>query len=236
MRKVVARIADEDSVMEIQPQYARQVTAALARIDGFSVGVIANNTMYGAGALTPECCHKIIRMLTICDSFNLPVVFLVDVPGFMVGTKVEHNRMLHWGMRMMQAMQMASTPTLTVCLRKAFGLAWQAMNGSQMPSHGIYSWPGAEIGFMDPGVGVNVAYGAKLAAIEDETEREAERQRLVVEVGETTSPYDVAGTMRIDEIIDPAETRLILAEDLNRLANRRVPPPEQRPLAWWPTC
>jgi acetyl-CoA carboxylase carboxyltransferase component len=236
MRKVVARIADEDSVMEIQPQYARQVTAALARIDGFSVGVIANNTMYGAGALTPECCHKIIRMLTICDSFNLPVVFLVDVPGFMVGTKVEHNRMLHWGMRMMQAMQMASTPTLTVCLRKAFGLAWQAMNGSQMPSHGIYSWPGAEIGFMDPGVGVNVAYGAKLAAIEHETEREAERQRLVVEVGETTSPYDVAGTMRIDEIIDPAETRLILAEDLNRLANRRVPPPEQRPLAWWPTC
>ena len=89
---------------------------------------------------------------------------------------------------------------------------------------------------MDPGVGVNVAYGARLAAIEDETEREAERQRLVVEVGETTSPYDVAGTMRIDEIIDPAETRLILAEDLNRLANRRVPPPEQRPLAWWPTC
>ncbi len=236
MRKVVARIADEDSVMEIQPQYARQVTASLARIDGFSVGVIANNTMYGAGALTPECCHKIIRMLTICDSFNLPVVFLVDVPGFMVGTKVEHNRMLHWGMRMMQAMQMASTPTLTVCLRKAFGLAWQAMNGSQMPSHGIYSWPGAEIGFMDPSVGVNVAYGAKLAAIEDETEREAERQRLVAEVGEATSPYDVAGTMRIDEIIDPAETRLVLAEDLNRLANRRVPPPEQRPLAWWPTC
>jgi acetyl-CoA carboxylase carboxyltransferase component len=236
MRKVVGRIADQDSVMEIQPQYARQVTAALARIDGFSVGVIANNTMYGAGALTPECCHKIIRMLTICDSFNLPVVFLVDVPGFMVGTKVEHNRMLHWGMRMMQAMQMASTPTLTVVLRKAFGLAWQAMNGAQMPSHGIYSWPGAEIGFMDPGVGVNVAYGAKLAAIEDEAEREAERQRLVAEVGETTSPYDVAGTMRIDEIIHPAETRLILAEDLNRLANRRVPPPEQRPLAWWPTC
>lgn len=198
--------------------------------------MIANNTMYGAGALTPECCHKIIRLLTICDSFNLPVVFLVDVPGFMVGTKVEHNRMLHWGMRMMQAMQMASTPTLTVCLRKAFGLAWQAMNGSQMPSLGIYSWPGAEIGFMDPGVGVNVAYGARLAAIEDEAEREAERQRLVAEVGETTSPYDAAGTMRIDEIIDPAETRVILAEDLNRLANRRVPPPEQRPLAWWPTC
>ena len=236
MRKVVARLCDPGSVMELQPRYARQITAALARIDGFPIGVIGNNTMYGAGAMTPETCHKIIRLMTVCDSFNLPVVFLVDVPGFMVGTRVEHDRLLHWGMRMMTALQLASTPTLTVCLRKAFGMAWQAMNGSQMPSLGIYAWPGAEIGFMDPGVGVNVAYGSKLAAFEDDEEREAERQRLVSEMGETTSPYDAAGTMRIDEMIDPAETRMVLAEDLNRLASRPVPPPEQRPLSYWPTC
>lgn len=236
MRKVVARICDPDSVMEIQPQYARQVTTALARIDGWPIGVIANNTMYGAGAMTPETCRKIIRFITVCDSFNLPVVFLVDVPGFMVGTRVEHDRLLHLGMRMMTALQLATTPTLTVCLRKAFGMAWQAMNGSLMPSLGIYAWPGSEIGFMDPEVGVNVAFGARLAAIEDEEEREAERLRLVREVGETTSPYDAAGTMRVDEIIDPAETRIVLAEDLNRLANRAVPPPEQRPLSYWPTC
>ena len=236
MRKVIARLADPDSVMELQPRYARQVTAALARIDGLPIGVIANNTMYGAGAMTPDTCHKIIRLMTVCDSFNLPVVFLVDVPGFMVGTQVEHDRLLHWGMRMMTALQLASTPTLTVCLRKAFGMAWQAMNGSQMPSLGIYAWPGAEIGFMDPEVGINVAYGAKLAAIEDEDEREAERLRLVNGVQETTSPYEAAGTMRIDEIIHPAETRIVLAEDLNRLVNRPVPPPEQRPLSYWPTC
>jgi len=236
MRKVVARICDEGSVMEMQPLYARQVVGALARIDGFPIGVVANNTMYGAGALTPEACRKITRLMTLCDSFNLPVVFLIDVPGFMVGTAVEHNHMLHSGMRMMQALQNASTPTLTVCLRKAFGLAWQAMNGAQMPSFGIYSWPGAEIGFMDPAVGVNVAYGRKLAQIDDEAEREAERQRLVNEVASATSPYEVAGTMGIDEIIDPAETRVVLAEDLNRLAGRAVPPPEQRPLSWWPSC
>ena len=137
---------------------------------------------------------------------------------------------------MMTALQLASTPTLTVCLRKGFGMAWQAMNGSMMPSLGVYAWPGAEIGFMDPEVGINVAYGAKLDAIEDEDEREAERLRLIREVGETTSPYEAAGTMRIDEIIDPAETRVILAEDLNRLANRPVPPLDQRPLSYWPTC
>ena len=168
---------------------------------------MANNPMFNAGVLDPEACHKIIRAMTVCDAFNLPIVFLVDVPGFMVGRRVEHDRMLHWGMRMMQALQLATTPTLTVCLRKAFGLAWQAMNGSGMVNHGVYAWPGAEIGFMDPEVGVNVAFGTKLAAIADDDEREAERLRLVKEVGEATSPYEAAGTMRIDEIIDPADTR-----------------------------
>lgn len=236
MRKVVARICDAESVFEVQPQYGRSVVCALARIDGFSVGVVANNPMYHAGVLDPETCHKVVRLMTVCDAFNLPVIFLVDVPGFMVGRKVEHDRILHWGMRMMQALQLASTPTLTVCLRKAFGMAWQAMNGSMMPAYGVYAWPGAEIGFMDPEVGVNVAFGSKLARIENPEARELERQRLIAEVAEGTSPYEAAGTMRIDEIIDPADTRVILAEDLNRLANRPLPPPEQRPLAWWPSC
>ena len=236
MRQVVARVCDPSSVFELQPHYGQSVVTALARIDGFPVGIIANNPMFNAGILDPETCHKIIRLMTLCDAFQLPAVFLVDVPGFMVGRRVEHGRILHWGMRMMQALQMASTPTLTVCLRKAFGMAWQAMNGSMMPAHGVYAWPGAEIGFMDPEVGINVAYGTKLAQIEDADEREAERARLVSEVAEATSPYEGAGTMRIDEIIDPALTRLVLAEDLNRLANRPLPPPEKRPLTWWPSC
>lgn len=236
VRRVVRRLCDEGSVFELQPGYARNVVSALARIDGWTVGVVANNPMFQAGALDPEACHKIIRLMTVCDAFNIPVVFLVDVPGFMVGGRVEHDRMLHWGMRMMQALQLASTPTLTVCIRKAFGLAWQAMNGAAMVNHGLYAWPGAEIGFMDPGVGVNVAFAPRLAAIEDPAEREAERLRLVREVGEATSPYEAAGTMRVDEIIDPADTRRVLAEDLSRLANRPLPPPEARPLAWWPTC
>jgi acetyl-CoA carboxylase carboxyltransferase component len=100
----------------------------------------------------------------------------------------------------------------------------------------VYAWPGAEIGFMDPEVGVNVAFGSKLASIADVHEREAERLRLVKQVGEATSPYEAAGTMRIDEIIDPADTRSVLAEDLGRLANRALPPPDARPLSWWPTC
>lgn len=236
MRRVVARLCDEGSVFELQPGFARNVTTGLARLDGWSVGYIANNPMFNAGILDPEACQKIIRLVTVCDSFNLPVIWLVDVPGFMVGKRVEHARMLHWGMRMMQALQLASTPTLTVCLRKAFGLAWQAMNGSGMPNTGLYAWPGAEIGFMDPEVGVNVAYGSKLDQVADAGQREDERLRLVAEVGEATSPYEAAGTMRIDEIIDPADTRRVLAQDLSLLGSRPLPPPEARVLASWPTC
>ena len=236
MRRVVQRIVDPESLLEIQPLYARNVVCGLARLNGFSVGIIANNPMFGAGTLDPQACHKIIRLATVCDSYNIPMIFLADVPGFMVGERVEHELMLHWGMRMMHALQNASTPTLTVCIRKAFGLAWQAMNGSQMPSLGVYSWPGAEIGFMDPEVGVNVAFGSKLGRIEDVETREAEREALVREVAESTNPYDAAGTMRIDEMIDPGDTRSVLAHDLEMLANRAVPPPEARPLSYWPTC
>lgn len=236
MRRVVARICDPGSVFELQPQFARSASTGLARIDGWPIGFIANNPMFNAGVLDPETCQKIVRLCVLCDSFNLPIVWLVDVPGFMVGKRVEHDRMLHWGMRMMQALQMASTPTLTVCIRKAFGLAWQAMNGAGMVSQGLYSWPGAEIGFMDPDVGVNVAFGSKLDKITDPEAREAERKALVAEVADATSPYEAAGTMRIDEIIDPADTRRILAEDLGWLAGRAVPPPEARILASWPTC
>jgi len=235
MRRLVARLCDEDSVFELQPHYARNVSTGLARLDGWPVGFIANNPMFNAGILDPEACHKIVRLVTVCDSFNIPLIWLVDVPGFMVGKRVEHDRMLHWGMRMMQALQLASTPTLTVCIRKAFGLAWQAMNGAGMVNKGLYCWPGAEIGFMDPDVGVNVAYGSKLDRIDDPDEREAERLRLVAEVGEATSPYEAAGTMKIDEIIDPADTRRILADDLNMLSNRPLPAPHERVLASWPT-
>ena len=109
------------------------------------------------------------------------------------------------------------------------------MNTAGMGAIGFYSWPGAEIGFMDPEVGVNVAYANQLADLKG-AERETERQRLIDQIGEATSPFEAAGTMRIDEIIDPADTRLVLARDLSRLANRKVPPPNERPLSYWPTC
>jgi acetyl-CoA carboxylase carboxyltransferase component len=234
MRRFAAALLDEGSFFELQPLYARNLTAGLGRLDGFTVGIVANNPMFNAGVLDPEACRKAIRLMTLCDAFNIPVIFLMDVPGFMVGKAVEHDRILSLAIRFVEALANMSAPTLTVTLRKGFGLAFPAMNGSGMGSSGLYSWPGAEIGFMDPDVGVNVAYAARLAELGDE-EREAERQRLVAEIGDATTPYEAAGTLRIDEVIDPADTRRVLVEDLRQLEGRRVPPPEARPLSYWPT-
>ncbi|MCH1615602.1 MAG: hypothetical protein L7S47_07795, partial [Acidimicrobiales bacterium] len=206
----------------------------LGRLDGFSVGVIANNPMFNAGVLDPDACRKAIRLMCLCDAFNLPVIFLMDVPGFMVGKAVEHNRILSLAIRFVEALSNMSTPTLTVTLRKGFGLAFPAMNGSGLGSSGLYSWPGAEIGFMDPEVGVNVAYSSRFTDLGVD-EAEAEKNRLVEEISNVTTPYEAAGTMRIDEVIDPADTRIVLVENLRQLDGRRIPPPEQRPLSYWPT-
>ena len=235
MRKFCDLLLDSTSFFELQPKFARNLTTGLGRLDGWPVGVVANNPMFQAGVLNPDACDKAIRMMCLCDAFNIPMIWLMDVPGFMVGRKVEHDRMLFKAIRMVEALSNLSTPTLSVVIRKGFGLAYQAMNTAGMGAIGFYSWPGAEIGFMDPEVGVNVAYANQLADLKG-AERETERLRLIDQIGEATSPFEAAGTMRIDEIIDPADTRLVLARDLSRLANRKVPPPNERPLSYWPTC
>lgn len=235
MRKFCDLLLDAGSFFELQPKFSPNLTTGLGRLDGWPVGIVANNPMFKAGVLNPDACDKAVRIMCLCDAFNIPMIWLMDVPGFMVGRKVEHDRMLFKAIRMVEALSNLSTPTLSVVIRKGFGLGYQAMNTAGMGAVGFYSWPGAEIGFMDPDVGVNVAYANRLADLEGEA-RESERQRLVAEIGEATSPYEAAGTMRIDEVIDPADTRLVLAKDLARLANRKVPPPNERPLSYWPTC
>ena len=235
MRKFCKLLLDPDSFFELQPKFAKSLVTGLGRLDGWSVGVIANNPMFQAGALNPDSCDKAIRLMCLCDAFNIPIIWLMDVPGFNVGRKVEHDRMLFKAIRMVEALCNLSTPTISVVIRKGFGLAYQAMNTSGMGAWGFYSWPGAEIGFMDPDVGVNVAYSSKLEGLDKEN-RETKRQKLIEEISDATSPYEAAGTLRIDEIIQPSETRIRLAKDLGQLANRKIPAPEQRPLSYWPTC
>ena len=227
-RRLVAKLVDEDSAFELRPGMGRGLYTCFARVDGWPVAVLASNPMFSAGVLDPAACEKGIRMLVLCDAFQIPAVFLQDVPGFLVGRQVEHGRVLYRAIRFLEALFACTAPTLTVVVRKAFGLAWQSMNGRRRMVDGLYAWPGAEIGFMDPEVGVNVLYGERMSA-EDKRAR-------ADELREATSAYDAAGVMNLDEIIDPATTRQVLARDLGLLAARRVPAPDERPLRYWPTC
>jgi acetyl-CoA carboxylase carboxyltransferase component len=237
MRRVLTRLVDpapgapDDApgeLFELRPTIGRGLVTGLARIDGWPVGIFASNPMFQAGAMDPAACEKGVRLLTLCDSYQIPAVFLQDVVGFLVGRQVEHGRMLFRAVRFINALYASSCPTLTVLVRKAFGLAYETMNGRKYHTDGLYAWAGAEIGFMDPEIGVNVLYGDRKTL--------EEKRAMVADLREGTSPFDAAGVMNIDEVIDPAATRLILARDLANLATRRVPAPEDRALRSWPAC
>lgn len=216
------------ALLELRPRTGRGLVTGLARIDGWPVGIFASNPMQQAGSMDPAACEKGVRLLALCDAFQLPAVFLQDVAGFLVGRQVEHGRILFRAVRFLNALYACSAPTLTVVVRKAYGLAYEALNGRKYHTDGLYAWPGAEFGFMDPAVGVNVLHGDRKTA--------EEKAAIVAELKESNAPYGAAAPMNIDEIIDPAMTRQVLARDLALLAGRRPVPVEARPLSRWPTC
>lgn len=216
MRRVLGRLVDAGDLLELGPRFGPGLVCALARIDGHAVGVVASQPIAKAGSLGPDEVEKATRLVCLCDAWDLPLVFVQDVPGFFVGRQVEHDRLLAKAIRFQDALAHAGCPTLTVVLRKAFGLGFFALGGTGVDL--VYAWPGAEIGFMDPEVAANVVGG--------------DADQLAAE----TDVYGAAGIMGVDEVIDPADTRIVLAAALDRLAGRRLRPHAERVLATWPTC
>jgi acetyl-CoA carboxylase carboxyltransferase component len=235
MRRVLGRIVDGGEFLELRPLMGRSLVCAFARLDGWPVGVIASQPMQQAGVLGPDACDKAAKLIMLCDAYGLPLVFLQDVPGFLVGKQVEHGRILHKAIMFQQALHLAEVPKLTVVLRKAFGLAYFSLAGNDQGADLVMAWPGAEIGFMDPDVGASVLYGTQLQHLEKD-ERLAELRRRADALRDATDPYGGAGTMKLDEIIDPADTRAILARYLERFSHRPFQPGTERPLSAWPTC
>lgn len=234
MRQVLERIFDEP-VFEIRPLIGRGLITGFSRLDDRTVGVVASQPMFQAGALDVQACLKATRLLRLCDTFAIPVVFLQDTPGFLVGRDVEHGKMLHAAIQLHQALVSSVTPKVTVVVRKAFGLAHQVLNGALMGSDLLVAWPQAEIGFMDPEVGANVVHARTIAAADPDDRADLHRQ-LAEAMADATNPYAAAGVMTIDEVIEPSATRSVLRSRLARLAGRSIPPASSRPLAYWPTC
>ncbi|MEA2208638.1 MAG: methylmalonyl-CoA decarboxylase subunit alpha [Solirubrobacteraceae bacterium] len=228
MRKLVRGVCDRESVLELMPMFGRSVLTMLARIDGRPVGVVASQPMQQAGVLGPDACDKVTRLVCLCDAFGLPLVFLQDTPGFMVGSQVEHSRLLHKATMMWQAVSLAGVAKLTVIVRKSYGVAHYAMGGIDMEGDLLCAWPGAEISFMDPATAANVLVSGSEEA--DLDERRARAREVALDV----APYGAAGAMRIDEIIAPASTRSVLAAALEDVAGRPFQPGCERPLSRWP--
>ena len=228
VRKVIAAVADKDSSFELKERYGRSVTTTLARLDGKSVGFLANNPQYKGGALDADACQKATSFMVLCDSFNIPIVFLVDVPGFLIGVEGELRGMPGKVINWMNALSLVTVPRVTVIMRKSYGQAFINMGGGRNTDE-LACWPSADLGFMDPRVSVNVLYGVKE---QDDPER---FKQLVAEVNRDTTPWELARLYEAQHVIDPRDTRDFLIRMLQVHRQRLRNGVGQHRLASWPT-
>ena len=216
MQEVIARVFDGESFLEVQASYAPNAIVGLARLNGYVVGVVANQPLHLAGVLDIDSSDKIARFVRICDAFNIPVITFVDCPGYLPGVDQEHGGIIRHGAKIIYAYCEATVPKISVVTRKAVGGAYIAMSSKQMRSDLAFAWPTAEIAVMGPDGAVNILYRRELKAADDP---EALRGQFVAEYkARFHNPYSAADMGQIDEVIEPRETRprLIAALDILR--------------------
>jgi len=216
VRKVIKAIADLDSTFEIKERFGKSISTMFARLDGKSVGFIANNPLFKGGALDADACQKVINFMVLCDSFNVPLIFLVDVPGFLIGLEGEVRGMPGKVINWMNALTQVTVPKLTVIMRKDYGQAFINMGGGRNADE-VAVWPTADLGFMDPAVSVNVLHGVKY---EDDPER---FMKLKAEVERDTSAWGLAELYEAQTVLDPRDTRdyLIRTLEVHRLRMKK---------------
>ncbi len=228
VRKLIAAVADPDSMFELKPRFARVATTALTRIGGRVVGFVASNPMFKAGAIDPDGCDKITSFLVLCDSFNIPIVILTDTPGFLIGIDGERKKAPGKIMNFMTALQMCTVPKFSIVTRKSYGQAYLNMGGSRN-SDEMAAWFTADVGFMDPNIGVNVVYGVTAESDPQKFEE------LKAEIGRETSAYDLASIYSSQAVLDPRETRDWLMRMLKYHSRAMNGGKSERRLASWPT-
>ncbi len=226
MRQVVASVFDRGSFLEVQAHYAKNALIGLARLDGFPVGVVANQPMFLAGVLDIDSSDKIARWVRFCDAFNLPIITFVDTPGYMPGVAQEHAGIIRHGAKVIYAYCEATVPKISVVTRKAMGGAYIAMSSKQMRTDLAYAWPTAEIAVMGPEGAINILYRDELKRAENPAEL---RKKLLQEyVDRFHNPYAAADMGQIDEVIEPSYTRLRLVNALEILRSKVASNPPKK--------
>jgi acetyl-CoA carboxylase carboxyltransferase component len=215
MRRYVRGLVDAGSFFEIQQLWAQELTIGFARLAGQVVGVVANNPMFKGGVLFVDSADKGTRFIQLCDAFNVPLLFLADVPGFMVGTKVEKQGIIRHGAKMISAVSEATVPKISVIVRKAYGAGLYAMAGPGFEPDATIALPTAKIAVMGADAAVNAVYFNKLAAIADPAAREEETRRLREQYDTDIDVLRLAAELVADDVVEPGELR---AELIKRFA------------------
>jgi len=215
VRRYIRGLADAGSFFEIHELWAKELTIGFARLAGQVTGVVANNPMFKGGVLFVDSADKATRFIQLCDAFNVPLLFLADVPGFMVGTAVEKQGIIRHGAKMISAVSEATVPKICVVVRKAYGAGLYAMAGPGFEPDATIALPTAKIAVMGADAAVNAVYFNKLAAIADPSAREEETRRLREEYDHDIDVLRLAGELVVDDVVEPPDLR---AELIRRFA------------------
>ncbi|MFI5308837.1 MAG: carboxyl transferase domain-containing protein, partial [Polyangiales bacterium] len=223
VRKVIETLADKGSVLELRRQFGLGMLTALVRIEGRPVGVIANNPTHLAGAIDREGSDKASRFMQLCDAFDVPILFLCDTPGIMVGPESEKTALVRHASRMFVTAASVSVPTFTIVLRKGYGLGAQGMAGGSFKAPMfVVSWPTGEFGGMGLEGAVKLGFRKELAAITDPVQRKETFDKMVAAAYQHGKATNMAAQFEIDAVIDPVESRTWI---MNALRSTPAPPP-----------
>ena len=211
INRVIERVADADSVLELRPEFGSEVVTAFARVDGRPVAIVANQPAQRAGAIFPDAAEKAAQFIWTADAYNIPLLYLCDTPGFMAGSQVERDAILEQGKKMIYATSSATVPKQCVVVRKAYGAGIYAMSGPAYQPESTIALPSGEIGIMGPEAAINAVYANRLADIDDPEERAELEQELREEYREDIDVRRMASEVVIDEIVPPSSLREELA-------------------------
>ncbi|MBI9076529.1 MAG: carboxyl transferase [Desulfatibacillum sp.] len=232
MHKILKCIVDKDSLFPIKADFGKTVITTLGRVKGRVVGMVANQPSFQAGAMDCDGIDKVISFLCLCDSFNIPLVFMHDIPGFLVGAKAERGRVAARVMNYMNALALVTVPKIAVIVRKTYGMAFWNMCGSGCGADFLVAWPTAEMSFVDPEIAANVVFGGKAPKTEQD---KAKWDEMVQTMVDDSSPYGAAGMHSIHDIIDPTQTREYIHKALDVCLDSRTGGIGEHKLANWPT-
>jgi methylmalonyl-CoA carboxyltransferase 12S subunit len=219
VRDVVTRVLDDKDFFEIQPGFAANVVVGFGRIQGRTVGIVANQPLVLAGVLDINASDKVAGFVRFCNAFNTPLLTFVDTPGFLPGVEQEYGGIIRHGAKMLFAYSAATVPKLTVVLRKAYGGAYIGMCCKDLGADRVIAWPGAEIAVMGAEGATEIVFRREIDAAEDK----AQKRKELIELYRNTfsNPYVAAGRRLVDDIIEPAETPKYLAQALEALSSKR---------------